>query len=194
MSGLPFEPNPPVDPAVATPGEPEEPAPGQTDPAPEPPAPPSTSDDITAGDPSLIPEAFKQQEAQSLDAKEKNPYWIGLLPSAGYWYIPIGGVTFHRMTEKVEGPDLADRRAGAGQKVMLSDQQVANIKRAIAALVIRPRGNGSALLIQTTNPRTPYIRQQGDSPLAQHVYMKRLSKDPNVAPEYPEPLVAASQE
>ena len=107
--------------------------------------------------------------------KVKRPYWCGCLPESGHSLITIAGEDFPSVTEEVVHDEFTNetRRARRpGVVKMLSEEQVAEIKRKVVRSIIRftdtEEGRRGRLYTYDDERLTPFPT---DEPLAKYVYL-----------------------
>lgn len=119
-------------------------------------------------------------------------YRVGVLPTCPLEVVTVGGVAFPRYTERVSGSGADTVRAPqAGAVAFLTATQRSDVIAAIKKRFVRRSGARSEVLMEGAPTFGPAKRQQGDEPLAMHVYMQRapeLDGTAGVSPQLPKSL------
>lgn len=120
--------------------------------------------------------------------EDKQPYWLGVLPTAPRWFIAVGGLQFHRYTDPPVGHDVdsgATQRAFMkGSIEQLKPSRVQQILEAVKSKVVRFRGTSGTGDVYDINNRH-YTRQAGDQPLAMHIYLVSYDERASLMRETP---------
>jgi hypothetical protein len=112
-------------------------------------------------------------------------YRIGLTADCPVHQVSLGGRTFAKRTEKVEGYGADTRRTDVrGSFEFLTDQDVARIKENASKRVIRATsGDKKFCRVYATDNRR-YRRLGGDEPLARYVYVEQVEESASPYGEY----------